>query len=214
MYSDVDRTKKGLSAIRQKLFHRRTKRLLTDTERIFQNYLDIFTVYFIIFILLGICFASFQNVSLSIWKYVFGILLILSGIIHFLFFMKRRQFYFYRFSWIYSLVGILLGLISFFLGDIHLHLLLIFFGIYVFVSTLERLMECFYLFPLRDQCVLMLIVHAIVGVILGIFILVNPFAHLSYAEVLGIFSILFGILNLSEVSILQRRITEFAEVFS
>lgn len=210
MYSDIDHAKKNLRDITKKLFHRRTKRLLTDSEIVFQRYLDFFSLFTLFFLLFGIVMSLLSNVSILACSIGYGLFAILYGVIHLFFFFQRRHFAFYRFSILYGVIDIILGILFFVLPS-NLSFLLL--GVFFLVSTFEKFLSSFYLFRLHDQSFLVILVSSILVLFMGILLMINPFGNLTFNETFGLFSILFSVLNLAMYSLLQKKISEFVGCF-
>lgn len=90
-----------------------------------------------------------------------------------------------------------------------LHQLCLFLALFLFITTLERFIEVFYLGRVHDQAMPILLMSTILSIFLGIVLIINPFHQLLISEVLGIFMILISILNLASISLLSNRISEF-----
>lgn len=212
MYSDTERQKEKMNrTIISRIFRRRTKRLLTDTEMEFQKYLDTFLIYYIVLMICGILFAVIQSFTVFHCSKILGVLFMLGGMIHFYFFRHRHIFSMYRFSVFFGLSSIILGLCLILIKSVTM--LFVVTGIVMLVLTVERMIESFVMFRLHDGSFPVLITNTILSIGLSILFMINPFQQLQYTEVFGIFSILFSILNLSGQSILQRRISEFVGCF-
>jgi len=195
------------------MFRRRTKRLLTDSEVFFQRYLDVMTVFSILFLLLGIIFSILSSYSFRFYNLLLGLFLLIFGIIEVPFFFKRRQFSYFRFSGVKGLIISFLGIIFFFIDINKMEYSFIFLAIYIFINVVEKFGMTFCLFRLHDKSFIVMMVHSLLLLMLGILLWINPFHHLLFAEVLGIFIILYHILNLSILSLLQKRISEFVSCF-
>ena len=90
MYSDTAKTKSKLAFMTKKLFHRRTKRLLTDSEILFQKYLDVSSLFSLLFLIMGIGMILCQSVSMKLYGMIFGLFLLGFAGIQFYFFLKAR----------------------------------------------------------------------------------------------------------------------------
>jgi len=210
MYSDTAKTKSKLAFMTKKLFHRRTKRLLTDSEILFQKYLDVSSLFSLLFLIMGIGMILCQSVSMKLYGMIFGLFLLGFAGIQFYFFLKRREFEVFRFSCISFFFAVVLGILYFILNPIYYILL---WGFVIIVSMFEKLFHAFYLYRLHDNSFLIYFVSLFMMLILAILAFIHPFANLPILEVLGLLSILFHILNLSTLSLLQKRISEFVGCF-
>lgn len=208
MYSNEE-TKNNVMSMLQRIFRHRKKRLLNDTEREFQRYIDLFTYIYLLFILVGVSMSFFSTISIHLCGVLLGILFCIMGGIYLFFFLRRKSFVLYRFFIIFSSIAFILGIFFFFMNPNHEKSYFICFGVSIILMNLERLYELFYLLRFNDPTKNIFMVCTILSMILSIFVFMNPFANLLKNEVLGIFSILFSILNLMQISLLQKRISEF-----
>ncbi len=208
MYSNEE-TKNNFMSIFNHIFRHRKKRLLSDVEMEFQRYIDSFTYLYLVFIAMGILISFFSNISIHLCGVLIGILFCVMGGIYLFFFLRKQHFSFYKFFITFSLIAFLFGIIFFFLNPNYEKSYFIFLGLSIVFMNLERLLELFYLFRSNDPSKTIFLVISVLSVVLSIFVFLNPFSNLLKNEVLGIFSILFSILNLMQLSLLQKRIHEF-----
>lgn len=211
MYSDMNKKKQSLFP--RGLFHRRTKRLLTDNEREFQKYLNCFLIGFFVFLIIGILIASWSTLPIRITSVLFGVVFFAFSVLHFIYFRRRRHFEFYRLMLFFGIVGVIFALLFFITDIAFMERYLLFLGIYIILMSFERLFEVFYFIRVHYQGFIFLLVAAFLNLFLGILLIVNPFAQLMYYEILGIFTILYCVLNLTEIMFLHGRISEFVSAF-
>lgn len=210
MYSEINNTKGKLQDILKKMFHRRVKRLLTASEVLFQKYLDILAIFSVLFLFMGVIMSLFQTAPLKVYGIFLGIFSFLYGILHLFFFKKQRQFRFFRYLIIYGVVGIILGILFWVLEPFYYFLL---WGGLILVISLGYLFASFYFFRFHDNSFAVLIVSTLMGIVLSVLSFLHPFPHMIIAELLGLLSILFGVLNLSILSLFQKKISEFVGCF-
>lgn len=204
MYSEVD-SKEKKSSHEVSFFHRRTKRLLSPAGNGFEKFLNVFAIYSLCFIVFGIISAIGSSLSLSFLKNLFGILLLGYSGIHFYFFKNKVQLSLYKLSIFFGFFGFALGLSCFIITSINYMQVLVVFGLYLLLVTLERMFQGFSLIRLRDKKVIVFLVHSFLLVFMAILLFLNPFLNLYFGEILGAFSILFGILNLSSLSFMRKK---------
>lgn len=212
MYSEIHQNKNSFKEFCNRLFHRRTKRLLTDREQEFQKYLDFFTYFSILFLLCGIMFSIF-SFSLKSCGVIMGIFFLLNALIHGYFFTKRRNFSIFRFCVIPMFMFIILGIVPFCLKLSQMDFYFIVLGIYVLLGSIEHFLLSFSIFRLHDQTFFLFLIFSILSIVISILVFLNPFEQLTYAEVLGVFLILYHILRLSLLSLLQKKISGFVSIF-
>lgn len=204
MYSEMEPEEKKPSKELPHFFHRRTKRLLTPVGNRFAFFLNTFVIYSFFFLVLGI-FSAMGSLANSLISIFLGILFLGYGIVHFYFFFQRQQLSFYKLSCIYGILGICLGIASFIFANTNYMQLLVVLGIYFIIQTLERVFEGFSLIRLHDKDVIVFLVQSLLFVFMAILLFINPFVNLYFGEIIGIFSILFGILNLSSLSFMRKK---------
>ncbi len=210
MYSE-ENEKVSSTSFWRRLFHRRTRRLFTDLEREFQNYLDSFSIFSVVLLLFGVVFSLWNTAEPLLVRILLGLLFLAYGILHFWFFSKRRKFSIYKISVVYGILGFVGAICTFFASELSNVLLV--FGLFLFLTTLERFFLSFYLIRLRDMSVSMLLVSMGLMVFMGVLLFINPFTHLYLGQVLGIFAILYGILNLTQLSFLSKKINDILSFF-
>jgi len=210
MYSETEKEPSRWSSIRNRLFHRRTRRLFTDTEQEFERYLTAFGFISIAFILGGILFSIWPFMSFYVLQGTIVGLGIISGFLCFWFFRKRKSFSFYQISILYGILNIIVSILGFFFQG---YSILVVLALYILITILERIFTIFYFLRLHDRSVMILIVSSCLMLFMAVLLFINPFAQLYFGEVLGIFMVLYGILNLLQISFLQKRSRDFLTLF-
>ncbi|MCI8575617.1 MAG: hypothetical protein HFI09_04020 [Bacilli bacterium] len=204
MYSEVSsEDKKSLKEHR--LFRKKTKRLLTKTENDLSLFFHIFMIYALMFVFFGICSVIGSSLSNGFLKIVLSLLFLGYGILHFYFYRRRGMQPFYKSSIFFGLVGCLFGLIGFFISSLNYQSLLVLYGVYFFIVVLERGYQGFPFVRVRDKDAIVFGVILLLLIFMAILLFINPFFNLYFGEILGVFSILFGVLNLSSLSFLQKK---------
>lgn len=211
MYSEVE-PEERIKREKHFVFHRRTKRLFTPTSHRFVSFLNLFVIYFLFFIVLGI-FSAVGVLSNNLICIFLGILFLAYSGLHFYFFCLRKAFSFYRFSFFYGMIGIGLSVACFVFGGESYQQILTILGIYYLLQTIERIIEGFYFVRLHDKSVTVFFVHSLMLLFMAILLFMNPFVNLYFGEIIGTFSILFAILNLSSLSFLRKKQEQILSFF-
>lgn len=209
MYSNDIKSRK-FNDIWKGLFRKRTKRLLTNTEKEFQKSLFCFMSLYGIMIVMGILFAVLSDITLQSCSIFLGILLLAFALMYFFYFLRARKFTFYKVYIFFALGTFALGLLFFFLQA---HFVLILSGAFMMLIGLERVIETVFFFRMKNPGKVVLLVSTIFLFLLGALIMINPFVQLMYREVIGIFLILFSLLNISINLLLHREISSFIALF-
>lgn len=210
MYSNAENTKKSLKDFIKNIFRKRKKRLLTDSEKEFQKYLSVSAILYLVTIIFGIVFAIYSNLTIGVCQILIGIVATIFTIFYGFFFFQRKKFTFYKFFILFAIVNLIVVILLFFLDSSNFLLLS---GIWFMVLHFERLLEAIYLLKVQDQTRVLFSVFSIMSIVLGIFVMVNPFIQFAYREVVGIMLILYSVLNLSELSLLYKKMNFFVSSF-
>ena len=205
MYSSVEqeKKKKGLADYLRMIFHRRKKRLFSDLEIEFQTTLDLFTIYSFIFLVIGVLFSLWNTAGAMVIRIFFGLLFMIYGMLQFYTFSKRRKLSLYNFSIVYGIVAFFLAIFSFCVSD--LVILLIVLGIFLLLQVVEHFIQGFYLLRARDMSISVLLGQMALFVFMAVILFINPFLQLYVGQILGIFAILYGILNIACLSFLSKK---------
>lgn len=203
MYSDVTPEEKVVK--KHEFFRRRTKRLIPSSEKQITVFFQVFILYSLMFLLYGICSVVGVSFSNSLLKVLGAFLFLLYGIIHFYFFHKKASFSFYKHSIIYGIFSCLLGLICFWISSEQTHQILVVLGLYFILVSLEHGIQGFGLVRAHDKDVFIFFVSLLLFWFMAVLLFVNPFLNLYFGEVIGVFSIFFGILNITFLSFLKKK---------
>jgi uncharacterized membrane protein HdeD (DUF308 family) len=203
MYSEVNLEEKK-SSKKSRLFHRRTKRLLTSTRKDISLFFNVFLCFSIMLVFYGVLavLGAFNNATL---KNILGLMFLLYSIIHFYFYQYHKSLAFYKSSVVTGMTGLVLAMIVWFTDSFNCARILVFFGLFLFLVLLERVLQGIKLLQSHDKDVLVFGVMQVLLILMAILLFINPFVNLYFGEVLGIFSILFGILNFSSLSFLKKK---------
>ena len=213
MYNETEIKETKKESSKRSFFHRRIGRLFTNIEQSFQTFITSMSLLSLMEVLLGIIFVIWTSIAIK-WLGIFlGILLILYGALQIYFFFKRDSFFLFRYSIMYGVIGIIIGLCFFFVPASSFYFLTIFFGIFLLTSSIEKGIFSFHLFRIHEASALYLLVSALLGGFMAILLFINPFSHLLLAEVLGAFLMLKGILSFADMMLLKKRARTFLSFF-
>lgn len=210
MYNE-EAQKKSSGGILERIFHRRKKRLFSNIELEFQKYLDAFTIFTVLFIFLGVVLAIWSGISSIVLRIFIAFSFFLYAGIAFYFFFRRRELSFYNFCILYGIISFLLGTFVFFQENIQGVLNLL--GVFYLTISFGHYLESFYFFRMHDNDALVLLVSNVLIDFIAILLFINPFAQLLGGEVIGVFLILFGILQISILSFLNKKSSSFLSFF-
>ena len=217
MYNDTKKkTKKKNSDDQEseflsKFFRRRTKRLLTDLDRLFRKIMWIEIGISCLIILIGAIFLIWPGISVTVLGVLFGIMIIVSGGLNIYNYFKRREIPLFRFHLAYGVLAILLGILTILNPFVFSQTITIFLGIWILYIALNKIDLSLRLKKIQEKSWALLLVSAILEIFMSILIFVNPFSNLAIAQVAGAFLILSGIVNCMNAVLTKNRAIDFME---
>ena len=217
MYNDTKKkTKKKNSDDQEseflsKFFRRRTKRLLTDLDRLFRKIMWIEIGISCLIILIGAIFLIWPGISVTVLGVLFGIMIIVSGGLNIYNYFKRREIPLFRFHLAYGVLAILLGILTILNPFVFSQTITIFLGIWILYIALNKIDLSLRLKKIQEKSWALLLVSAILEIFMSILIFVNPFSNLAITQVAGAFLILSGIVNCMNAVLTKNRAIDFME---
>ncbi|MBR1748713.1 MAG: DUF308 domain-containing protein [Bacilli bacterium] len=200
--------KKGLLS---RIFRKRTRRLLTNIDRLFTKIMWIEVCISLALILLGSIFLLHPEFSVKVLGVFFGIGILSFGGLNIYAYIKRRELNFFRFHLIYGIAAIILGLVIIFHPFETTQAMTIFLGLWVIYLSVIKIDLALRLKVLSESSWLFLLVSAVLGIFMSIIIFINPFTNLLITQVAGSFLILEGILNATDAVMAKNRSIDVLE---
>lgn len=210
MYYDDNNYKNNISIL-SRFFRKRTKRLLTNIDRLFSKIIGYEIICTSIFVIFGVLLLLNANLNNIISSMVFGILTIVFGLINLYSYSKRRDISLFQFFIGYGIIGIILGILiimnPFFLSK-SITLFVGLWGIYIFLMTLDLAIRCKII---GESSWIITLVSALLEIFMSTVVLINPFDNLLLSEVAGAFLVLIGILKCANLILVKNRSIDFLE---
>ena len=214
MYNDTKKKKNSdnqESEFLSKFFRRRTKRLLTDLDRLFRKIMWIEIGISCLIILIGAIFLIWPGISVTVLGVLFGIMIIVSGGLNIYNYFKKREIPLFRFHLAYGVLAILLGILTILNPFVFSQTITIFLGIWILYIALNKIDLSLRLKKIQEKSWALLLVSAILEIFMSILIFVNPFSNLAITQVAGAFLILSGIINCMNAVLTKNRAIDFME---
>ena len=215
MYNDKkakkNKNKQEENDFLSKFFRKRTKRLLTDIDRLFRKIMWIEIAISCIIVLLGVVFLFWPGNSIIVMSVLFGISILASGILNTYNYFKRKSIPIFRFHLGYGIIAILLGILTIILPFTFSQIITVFIGIWILYLALNKIDLSLRLKKIDESSWLILLVTAILEIFMSILIFINPFSNLMLTQVAGAYFILCGILNCTDAVLTKNRAIDFME---
>ena len=213
MYNDLDEkteSKPKFQFIRN-IFRKRTKRLMTDIDRLFSKIMWMDIALSICLTLVGLIFLVYPDVSVTVIGIIFGLLITILGGVLIYTYLKRREIPLFRFNLIYGILGVILGILTIISPFTFTQVITIFIGIWILYMAIIKIDFAVRLKLLEERSWLFLLVSALLEIFMSILIFINPFSNLIITEIAGAYFVLCGILNCTDAVLTKNRAIDFLE---
>ena len=213
MYNDLDEKKESKPKFQflRNIFRKRTKRLMTDIDRLFSKIMWMDIALSICLTLVGLIFLVYPDVSVTVIGIIFGLLITILGGVLIYTYLKRREIPLFRFNLIYGILGIILGILTIISPFTFTQVITIFIGIWILYMAVIKIDFAIRLKLLEERSWLFLLVSALLEIFMSILIFINPFSNLIITEIAGAYFVLCGILNCTDAVLTKNRAIDFLE---
>ncbi len=170
-------------------------------------------LYSVIYALLGALLVFKSEMADNVAGLFIGTFFLIYGILAIFTFIDKNKIKLFRFNFIFGILSILLGIFIMLNPLSIINFLNISFGIWLVIGGVSKGVYFYLLKRVKESCGKVILVSAILFILLGILIIVNPFRNMFVTKSVGIFIILYSILNLNDLVLLKRRGKYFLELF-
>lgn len=182
-------------------------------EQRFQHILFIEMVYSVIYALLGLIIFFHSEMTNRVVGIYLGMFFIFRGGIAFFSYSYQKKNTFFKYHPFVGVISILLGLFIIFNPLSFLDFLNIFFGLWLILEGINKMIYFFILKKIQESSCKIIFASSIFFFLLGVLILINPFRSIVITKTVGIFIMLYNILNINDLVLLKRRGKYFLELF-
>lgn len=213
MYNDLDEKTESKPKFQflRNLFRKRTKRLMTDIDRLFSKIMWMDIALSICLTLVGLIFLVYPDVSVTVIGIIFGLLITILGGVLIYTYLKRREIPLFRFNLIYGILGVILGILTIISPFTFTQVITIFIGIWILYMAIIKIDFAIRLKLLEERSWLFLLMSALLEIFMSILIFINPFSNLIITEIAGAYFVLCGILNCTDAVLTKNRAIDFLE---
>ena len=217
MYNEDKESRKNKSTendgLLSKFFRKRTKRLLTDLDKLFRKIMWIEIAISVVLILIGVVFLIWPGISVQVLSILFGIVILASGIMNIYGYIKRKNFPIFKFHLVYGILCVILGILTIINPFTFSQVVTIFIGVWMLYLSVVKIDLSLRLKTINESSWSLLLVSAILEIFMSILIFINPFSNLVITQVAGIYFILSGILNCTDAVLTKNRAIDFMDNF-
>lgn len=163
----------------------------------------------LVFIIFGIILLLNKIVSDNFIAIFLGVIILLKAALNIYSFVTPNSNSLFRMNIVFGILYLIIAILLFTNFIKFINYIVIYFGAFLIVTGLKSLVNAIRLKLVREESFLIVFVTAVLTIILGGLIIFYPFASFSIIDIISIFSILYGLLNLCSSNLLRNRVDEF-----
>ena len=214
MYNETKEKRKKRNQkenIINKFFKKRTKRLLTDVDRLFTKIMWYQIIASFILITIGVVFLIWPDISTTVVGVIFGLNILLFGGINLYSYQKRKDIQIFKFHLVYGIFGSILGLLTILNPFTFTQVITLFIGLWILYMAITKIEFAIRLKKIKEKSWLLLLVSALLEIFMSILIFINPFSNLVLTTLAGAYFVLCGIINCTDAVLTKNRAIDFLE---
>lgn len=182
-------------------------------EQAFNKILFTEMIYSVVYAIIGFIIFLKSEMTNTVVGMLIGTFLIINGILSLFSFINRNKFKLFRCNILFGIIKIILGIFILFSPLSILNFLNILLGVVLLVESSNKIVYFLYLRKVKENSSKMILASAVLFMLLGIMILLNPFRTLIITKIVGIFIMLYNILNINDLVLLKKRSQKFLQLF-
>ena len=160
----------------------------------------------IIFIIVGIIIFMNKTMSATTISIILGIIVLLESALNIYSFVMSNSNRFFRFNMIFGILYLIISLLLFTNLIKFVNALQIYYSFYLMISGIKLLVLTINLKIIKDESFLIMLAMTILNIALGGLLLFYPFQSFTITEVIAVFTILIGLLNINNSNLLKGRV--------
>ena len=182
-------------------------------EQEFNKIILIEMTFSVIYTLLGLFVFLKSDTTNKTVGLLIGTFLLIYGLIELFSFFNKNKLTLFRYNLIFGILNLILGIFIMFNPLSILNILNLSLGIGLLLDGVNKMVYFFYIKKWDKKSSKILVASGLLLIFLGIMIIINPFRTLVITKTVGIFIILYNILNLNDLVLLKRKFKNFKELF-
>ncbi len=182
-------------------------------EQAFHKIIFTEMVFSVIYAILGLIIFLYSDMTNKTVGLLIGIFLLINGFLTIFTFIDKAKINLFHYNLFFGIASIILGIFIMFNPLSILNFLNITLGIWLVVESLNKIFYFFSLKKIKESSSKVILVSAILLFFLGITIIVNPFRSTVITKSVGVFVMLYNIVNLNDLVLLKRRSKNFLKLF-
>lgn len=167
----------------------------------------------IVFAILGLIIVLKSEIANSVAGTLIGIFFMVAGIIQIYTFIDKSKIRLFKCNLVIGILNLLLGIFIMLNPLTLVDILNISLGIWLLIDGIGKLILFMNLKKVEEESKKIFLVSSLLLIFMGIVIIINPFRSIVITKTIGIFIILYNIVNLNDLVLLKRRSKKFLKLF-
>ena len=182
---------------------------LTGKGKKFNEIKLIEIVISVIFIIFGIVSLSNKSMSDNSMAIFLGVLILLKAILNIYSFITPNSNSLFRKNIIFGILYFVIAILFFTNFIKFINYIVIYFGAFLIVAGMKKMATSITLKIVKENSFLIVFMTAILMFALGGLLMFYPFTSFTVIDIISIFAILYGILNISVSNLLRNKVSDF-----
>ncbi len=182
-------------------------------EQSFQKIIFTEMVFSVVYAIIGLIIFLKSEMTNTTVGLIIGTFFFIAGCIAIFSFIDKNKIKLFRFNIVFGILSILLSIFIMFNPLAIIDILNISLGIWLVVGGIHKIVYFMFLKKVGEESNKIFFVSSLLFIFLGILIILNPFRSMIITKTVGIFIILYNILNLNDLVLLKRRGNKFLKLF-
>jgi len=182
-------------------------------ESMFNKYMIANIVVSLTMIILGIVLYAYPAIAIKTVSWLIGIIFIIIGSLSIYSYIKKDRISLLAFNLVYGILSIVVGLFVALNPFAIANILTVSLGIWLLVSGALKVNYALRLKSIKELSWSLTLAVGIITILFAIMVLFNPFSKLIIVEVIGLFLIVYGVIDLTDILLIKKRSKNFIKSF-
>ncbi|MBQ6687298.1 MAG: DUF308 domain-containing protein [Bacilli bacterium] len=192
---------------------RKSRGAIKFLESQFNIYMNTNIILALIMIILGLILYAVPSAAIKTVSWLIGIFFCVQGITAVISYIKKDRISLLTFNLIYGIISFLIGVFVISNPFALANIITIGLGIWLIVSGGLKINYGIRLKNIKEASWTITLVVGIISILFGLMVIINPFAKLFLVEVVGVFLLVYGIIDLTNIILLKKRAKDFIKIF-
>lgn len=182
-------------------------------ETQFNSYMIANIMLSILMIILGIILYVNPSIAIKTVSWLIALFFIIQGVLSIYSYVKKDRITLLGFNLIYGIISIVIGLFVILNPFAIANILTMGLGLWLLVSGGLKINYSVRLKNIKEQSWALTLVVGLISIIFGLMVILNPFSKLIIVEVIGLFLVVYGVIDLTDILLLKKRAKSFIKIF-